>query len=191
VIIEDIGNCPNKYDVIYADPPWSYKDKCNSGNRGAEFKYPCLELSDLMQLPVKSLAADNCILLMWWVPPMPIEALKLVEAWGFTFKNMKGFTWHKKTKNGLDHFGMGNYTRANSEDCLIAIKGKPKRESASVRQIIESEVRAHSQKPDVTRDRIVQLAGADKRFLELFSRQEVSGWDCWGNEISSIKEQVA
>ena len=191
MIIEDIGSCPNKYDVIYADPPWSYKDKCNSGNRGAEFKYPCLELSDLMQLPVKSLAADNCILLMWWVPPMPIEALKLVEAWGFTFKNMKGFTWHKKTKTGLDHFGMGSYTRANSEDCLIAIKGKPKRESASVRQIIESEVRAHSQKPDVTRDRIVQLAGADKRFLELFSRQEVSCWDCWGNEISSIKEQAA
>ena len=49
-----------------------------------------------------------------------MEALRVVEAWGFTLKTMKGFTWHKLTKTGLDHFGMGNYTRANTEDCLFA-----------------------------------------------------------------------
>ncbi|AGH44489.1 MT-A70 family methyltransferase [Paraglaciecola psychrophila] len=187
MIIDDIGTIDKKYDVIYADPAWSYTDKCNSGKRGAGFKYPCMNLSDLMQLPVKRLAADNCFLFMWHVGPMPLEALKLVEAWGFTFKNMKAFTWVKKTKNGLDHFGMGNYTRANSEDCLIAVKGRPKRVDASVRQIVKAAKRAHSQKPDEVRDRIVKLAGDDKNFIELFARHEHKLWDCWGNEIESVQ----
>lgn len=175
---------PNKkYQVIYADPPWSYRDKCNSGNRGAGHKYSCMELSDLMQLQVKQLADNDCVLFMWHVPPMPTEALKVVEAWGFKVKTMKGFTWHKLNKRaGTSFLGMGNWTRANTEDCLIATRGNPKRVNASVRQFIEAPLGAHSQKPAEIRDRIVQLMGDVPR-IELFAREQADGWDAWGNEL--------
>ncbi|PHS23526.1 MAG: adenine methylase [Methylophaga sp.] len=172
-----------KYQIIYADPPWSYRDKCNAGKRGASHKYRCMELSDLMQLQVKQLAADDCVLFMWHVPPMPLEALKVVEAWGFKLKTMKGFTWHKLNKKALTSFlGMGSWTRANTEDCLIAVRGNPKRINASVRQFIESPHAGHSAKPLEIRDRIVQLMGDVPR-IELFARQKVEGWDCWGDEV--------
>ncbi len=175
---------PVKYQLIYADPPWSYRDKCHSGKRGAMYKYPVMALEDIMRLPVNELADDDCLLAMWWVPPQPAEALKVVEAWGFEFKTMKGFSWHKLTKHGKSHFGMGNYTRANTEDCLFAIKGRPKRISASVRQFIEAPRRAHSQKPDEARDRLVELMGDVPR-IELFARHKFPGWDVWGNEVES------
>lgn len=182
MIITDLYNCENKYNIIYADPGWKYRDKAQAGERGAEQKYRVNDLSDLMQLPVKKLASDNCALFMWWVPPMPLEAIKLVEAWGFKLKNMKAFTWHKETKHGKSHIGMGNWTRANTEDCLIAVRGKPKRVSASVRQFVNAKIGRHSEKPNEVRERIVQLCG-DVPKIELFARQEFENWDQWGNEV--------
>ena len=122
---------------------------------------------------------------MWHVAPMPEEALALVKAWGFKLKTMKGFTWHKLTKNGKSHFGMGHYTRANTEDCLIATKGKPKIQSHSVRQFIEAKIGRHSEKPSEVRDRLVELCGDVPR-AELFARENVKGWDCWGDEVNSL-----
>ena len=78
---------------------------------------------------------------------------------------------------------MGYYTRANNEICLLATKGKPlKRISKSVRQVVFSKIREHSRKPDEVRERIVELFGNLPR-IELFARQQVEGWDCWGNEV--------
>jgi N6-adenosine-specific RNA methylase IME4 len=171
-----------KFQIIYADPPWNYRDKANAGKRGASHKYPCMTLEDLMMLPVAAIAAKDCLLAMWWVPPMPAEALSLVKAWGFTLKTMKGFTWHKLTKHGRSHFGMGHWTRANTEDCLFAVRGKPARINAGVRQFIEAPIRKHSQKPDEARDRLVQLMGNVPR-AELFAKQRHAGWSAWGNEI--------
>lgn len=74
-----------KYNLIYADPPWSYRDKAADGNRGAGFKYPVMNVLDICRLPVWDLASDDCLLAMWWVPTQPLEALKVVEAWGFRF----------------------------------------------------------------------------------------------------------
>lgn len=175
------------YQIIYADPPWSYRDKANSGKRGACHKYEVMSLGDICALPVAEIAADDCLLAMWWVPPMPVEALQVIEAWGFTLKTMCGFTWHKTTKHGKDHFGMGNWTRANAENCLFAIKGKPKRVCAGVRQIVTAQVRKHSQKPTEVRDRLVCLMGDVPR-IELFARDSAPGWDIWGNEIESTVE---
>lgn len=172
-----------KYQIIYADPPWSYRDKANAGNRGASHKYPVMDLEVICSLPVQKIAADNCLLALWWVPPMPMEALRVVSAWGFTFKTMKGFTWHKTTKHGKSCMGMGHLTRSNAEDCLFATKGKPKRVSAGVRQFIEAERHAHSQKPNEARDRLVQLMGDVPR-IELFARSATPGWDAWGDEIT-------
>lgn len=180
-----------KYKLIYVDPPWSYKDKCHAGQRGAGYKYSTMSLSDLKALPVADLADQDCLLAMWWVAPMPQEAIDLVKAWGFQLKTMKGFTWHKTSKHGKQFFGMGNYTRANSEDCLFAIRGKPKRVSAAVSQLIVAPFTRHSEKPNEARLRLERLIGDVPR-IELFARSVAPGWDAWGNEIeSSIEMSVA
>jgi N6-adenosine-specific RNA methylase IME4 len=174
------------YPLIYADPPWTYNDKANDGARGAGHKYPTMTVRDICRLPVWDLAADDCLLAMWWVPTMPLEALKVIDAWGFRLATMKGFTWHKTTAKGKEKIGMGHYTRANTEDCLFAIRGRwvGRRVSAGVRQFITAPVRAHSQKPDEATDRLVQLVGDVPR-VELFARVVRPGWDRWGNEVES------
>lgn len=93
------------------------------------------------------------------------------------------FVWLKKNKVSESwFFGMGFWTRGNAEICLLATRGKPKRQSAKVHQFIISPIRRHSQKPDEARDKIVELMGDVSR-IELFSREVVPGWDVWGNEI--------
>lgn len=201
-----------KFNAIYADPPWKYRDSADSGNRGASHKYPCMTLSDLMQLPINRIAAKDCTLFMWHVPPMPMEALKLVEAWGFKLTTMKGFTWIKLNKHfaqvvkksfaiereelkamtdsdlttlmlRLTKMGMGNMTRGNSEDCLIATRGKGnKRINAGVKNTIITPYTRHSEKPDEVRQNIVDLVGDVPR-IELFARNHAPGWDAWGNEL--------
>lgn len=84
------------FNLIYADPPWEYKDKCKDGNRGAGFKYPTMKAEDIARIPVWQLAnPESCLLAMWWVPTQPEEALLVVKAWGFRLMTMKGFTWNK------------------------------------------------------------------------------------------------
>lgn len=97
----------NEYKIIYADPPWTYRDKANAGERGAEYKYPCMTVAELCALPIRDIAAPDCLLAMWHVPPMPAEALRVVEAWGFTLKTFKGFTWHKAHRYGQGSFRHG------------------------------------------------------------------------------------
>jgi N6-adenosine-specific RNA methylase IME4 len=180
-----------KYNIIYCDPPWQYRDKANAGKRGACHKYDVMTLEDIKRLDVPSLAADDCLLAMWWVPPMPNEALEVVKAWGFKPKTMQGFTWHKLSKTGAkDHFGMGNYTRANAECCLFAVRGKPKRICAAVRSLIVAPVGRHSAKPDEARQRLVQLMGDVSR-VELFARTAAPGWDVWGNQVESTVEVMS
>ncbi|MEM9008193.1 MAG: MT-A70 family methyltransferase [Cyanobacteria bacterium P01_F01_bin.86] len=174
-----------KYELIYADPAWQYRDKASAGKRGACHKYPVMSVDDICRLPVKNIADNDCLLAMWWVGPQPMEALRVVEAWGFTLKNMTGFTWHKLTKTGKSHFGMGHWTRGNCENVLFAVRGKPKRINAGVRQFVEAQHRGHSTKPDEVRDRLVQLVGDVPR-IELFAREKTPGWDVWGNEVECV-----
>lgn len=180
--LKQIRRAGDKYQIVYADPPWSYRDKGNAGQRGASHKYACMTVDQICSLPIPSIVAPNCLLAMWWVAPMPLEALQVVGAWGFKLKTMKGFTWHKRTKNGLSHFGMGHWTRSNTEDCLFAVMGQPKRASAAVSQLIEAPRGRHSEKPAEARDRLVKLMG-DVRRIELFARVQAAGWDAWGAEL--------
>jgi N6-adenosine-specific RNA methylase IME4 len=110
--------------LIYADPR-TYRDKAKDGERGAGHKYQTMTVLDICRLPVWELAAENCLLAMWWVPTQPLEALRVVEAWGFRLMTMKGFTWNKCYSRQTDKLalGMGHLTRANSEDCLFAVQG--------------------------------------------------------------------
>jgi N6-adenosine-specific RNA methylase IME4 len=175
---------PGPFDLIYADPAWQFNNAANTKKQwgGAEAHYRTMSVAELRALPVPSICAKDCFLAMWWVPAMPEEALTVMKAWGFRLVTMKGFTWHKITVNGKDHFGMGSTTRGNTEDCLFAVKGRPKRVGKGVRQLIHARVREHSRKPDEARDRLIQLLG-DTRRIELFARQHHAGWEAWGNEM--------
>lgn len=171
-----------KYNIILADPPWSYQDKALAGNRGAGCKYPVQKNEWIETLPVQEIADKDCLLFLWVTMPKLSECWGIINKWGFEYKTV-AFTWVKRNKKSFSWFwGMGNWTRANAELCLLATKGKPTRISASVHSIIDTPIEGHSKKPDVTRDRIVELVG-DLPRIELFARQHVKGWDCWGDEI--------
>ena len=170
-----------KYSIIYSDPPWNYRDKANAGKRGASHKYPTIPTKTLCRFPVESLAADDCLLALWWVPPMPEDALAVVKAWGFHLVNMKGFTWAKKTVRDKWHFGMGHYTRSNSEDVLFAVRGRPMICSHGVSQLVVAPRGRHSEKPAEVADRLVTMCGDVPR-LEMFARGKRDGWDVWGDE---------
>ena len=163
------------------DPAWSYNDKALAGNRGACCKYPVMNIDDIKKLPINSIAEDDCIMFLWVTMPKLNEVFDVIKAWGFEYKTV-AFTWVKKYRNGDNFMGMGRWTRANAELCLLATKGKPKRISASVRQIIETIPERHSKKPDIVREKIVELCG-DLPRIELFARERADGWSSWGNEL--------
>jgi len=174
----------NKYNLIYADPPWLYRDKVHAGKRGASYKYPVMNVNDICRLPVWKLAdSESCLLAMWWVPTQPVEALKIVDMWGFRLMTMKGFTWHKTNlRKGNSAIGMGHMTRSNSEDMLFAVRGRlPERLDASICQHVTAPRSRHSEKPAIFRDLLTQLIGDVPR-IELFARNESHGWHTWGNE---------
>lgn len=180
-----------KYNVILADPPWVFNNKNTGGSMisGASAKYPGMTVKNICTLPIQSVTADDCVLFMWWVASQPREALSVVDAWGFALKTMTGFTWVKETKHGKPFFGMGFWTRQGGENCLIAVKGKPKRASASVRAVVSAGILGHSEKPDCFHDLIVDLVGDVPR-LELFARRPHPGWHVWGNEVVGDVEMV-
>lgn len=114
-----------------------------------------MSIEDIRRLPVKELAADDCILFMWVTFPTLQEAFSVIEAWGFTYKTV-AFAWVKQNRKTSSLFwGMGHWTRANVELCLLATKGTPKRQSASVHQVVISPVEEHSKKPDIVREKII------------------------------------
>lgn len=176
----DIFNTDKKYSIIYADPPWRYADKkCNGG---AEKYYPTMSINDICNLPVKNIANKDAILFMWVTYPMLSEGLKVIDKWGFKYKTI-GFQWvktNRKDRNSF-FFGLGRWTRGNTECCLIATRGKPKRISTNVGQLIVEPLTRHSEKPDIVRDKIVQLMG-DLPRIELFARTTKEHWHCWGND---------
>lgn len=180
----DIFNTDKKYSIIYADPPWTFKTYSDKGkDRSAEQHYPCMTKEDIQKLPIREICKDDCVLFLWVTAPCLLEGLELLKKWGFEYKTF-GFTWIKQNKKNDSLFwGMGYYTRANAEICILATRGKPlKRQSRGVHQVVMSKIREHSRKPDEVRDRIVELFG-DLPRIELFARQHFDGWDCWGNEV--------
>lgn len=177
-----------KYNIIYADPPWSYRDKALAGNRGAGFKYQVQSKEWIDNLPVRSIAGDKCVLFLWVTMPKLSECWDLIRKWGFEYKTV-AFTWVKRNKKADSWFwGMGSWTRANAELCLLCTKGKPKRKNAGIHSIIDTPIEQHSKKPSVVRDKIVELLG-DLPRIELFAREKVVGWDCWGNEVGEGEQR--
>lgn len=169
-----------KYNILYVDPPWSYNDQGCQGTMANHYKG--MKLKDIKNLSVNQIADENCILFLWATYPMLQEALEVIRAWGFVYKSI-AFQWIKMNKiKKTPFYGLGRWTRGNTEPCLLATKGKPKRISASVFQLIFAPRRKHSQKPDIARDKIIQLVGNLPR-IELFATKNTNGWDSIGYEI--------
>lgn len=189
-----------KFKLIYADSPWHFKVHSKKGEgRSAIQHYPVMSLKDLMKLPVPDISADDSVCLMWLIDPMIEQGYEVMKAWGFTPKTV-AFYWAKLNKNYipkyLDHqpieslffTGLGYYTRANVEQCIIGTRGKGlPRKDKGVRRLIVSPRGRHSEKPVEAYERIEKLFGDVSR-VELFARKNRAGWSAYGNEVkNSIK----
>ena len=196
-----------KYNIIYADPPWTFvgwaketKEGKKRGDKSPSNHYKVQSMEWIKKLPVQEISENNCILFLWVTFPVLKEAFSVIDSWGFNYSTC-GFVWVKTNKNFAvnqtsflpeDSFntftGLGYWTRANAEICLIAKKGTIERQSRSVHQLVYDPIREHSHKPDCVRDRIVELCG-DLPRIELFARQSVKGWDNWGNQVDKFSKQ--
>lgn len=179
-----------RFEIVYADPPWSYRD--NNCNGAAEQHYSTMSVDDICKMPVPKLTAPNAVLFLWATYPLIQDAFRVIDAWGFTYKSI-AFQWVKTYKPKPDgssqpFFGLGRWTRGNTEPCLLATRGRPKRVDNAVSQLILGEelivspVTRHSAKPPEARDRIVKLMGDVSR-LEMFARDHTPGWHAFGNQL--------
>lgn len=191
-----------KYQIIYADPPWSYKvwsedKKVAQGT--AKHHYQTMSIQDICNLPINKIADENCKLFLWATPPCLQEALQVMKAWGFEYKTIV-FCWVKTNpKSKTPFFGIGHWTASNCELVLAGLVkgGRLNRQSKSISQIDMTPRGEHSAKPDSIRKKIVQLCGDVSR-IELFARKEeglfndLEGWDVIGNDINGkdIREEL-
>jgi N6-adenosine-specific RNA methylase IME4 len=173
-----------RFGVIYADPPWQFATWSERGkSRSPDNHYGTNAVDEIMKLPVAALAADHCVLLLWCTGPhIAIGShVKVIKAWGFRPSTI-AFDWIKHNPRGDGfHVGMGYWSRSNSEQCFIAIKGSPRRLAADVHQVVSAPVGGHSEKPDEVRRSIERLLPGP--YLELYGRKQVEGWCVWGNEV--------
>ena len=173
-----------KYDIILADPPWKYTSKSVSPNREVINHYPVMPTTDICKLPIMDIANDKCALFLWATWPLLEDALQVINSWGFIYKTI-AWVWIKSNKSGLGFFwGMGGYTRSNTEPCLLAFTKKISVADHGIQSIIYSPVREHSRKPDEQYRKIESLY-PNYSYLELFAREKHNGWDTWGNEVDS------
>ena len=175
-----------KYRIIYADPPWFYNDRTNPDTKfsqGVHGHYPVMKTDEICSLPVCDISEKNCALVLWVTFPHLPDGMTVMKSWGFRYITV-AFNWFKTNKSGTPFFGVGYYTKSNSEIALLGIKGKMKPVSNYVSQVIISPREKHSKKPDIVRDKIVELFG-DLPRIELFARSKTPGWDVWGNEVIS------
>jgi N6-adenosine-specific RNA methylase IME4 len=169
-----------KYDVICADPPWTFSTYSPKGKgRSAEAHYLCMTLAEVAALPVQRWAARNSVLYLWATVPHLVNALSIIEAWGFRY--VSAFVWVK------DRIGTGYWARNRHEHLLIGARGSkvcPAR-GLAIDSVIEGQQRQHSQKPDRAAE-IIEHYHPDARKLELFARQHRPGWDAWGHEVGML-----
>lgn len=196
------GLMRNGYAAIVADPAWTFKVRSPKGEgRSASQHYKTMGLKEICALPVKDLATKDCHLFLWTTGPNLRQAFQVLDAWEFRYSAI-AFTWVKLKRKATDdntqytmrkpvllesnlHVGMGFTTRKNTEICLLAKRGQPKRDSASVREVILSPVREHSRKPDEMYRRVMVYCHGPG--VDLFSRERREGWDSWGQERDKFK----
>ena len=180
---------PNKkYNIIYADPPWSFGSKSyQDRNRQMidiqKKHYSTMTEAEICSLPVKDITNDDCILFMWVTDSHLKEGLKVIDSWGFNYKTI-GFTWVKHYESGSTCYNFSPYLLKSTEICLIGMKGKLAniKERNDIKGLVADIRTKHSKKPEEVRKRIEQMC-KDLPRIELFARQKTEGWDVWGNEV--------
>jgi N6-adenosine-specific RNA methylase IME4 len=177
---------PFSAGAILADPPWSYEMRSEKGYaKSPEAHYATMSEVEIAALPVNQLAQRDCLLWLWTVWPHLPVALRVMRAWGFTYKT--GGSWTKLTPAGKRAFGTGYIFRSTTEPFLIGTIGDPQIGSRSVRNLIESQRREHSRKPPEARAMVEQLM--PRAFaLELFAREPWPGHRVWGLEQDKFGE---
>ena len=160
----------DKYNVIYADPPWQYS---NSGISGAaKNHYPTMSIEELSKLEIPS--AENAVLFLWVTNPILFEAMPLIASWGFEYKT--NMVWVKNIA------GQGFYVKGQHDLLLICVTGSMRPlDSLYVRSVVSLPRKEHSQKPTKFYEIIEELYPEGK-YLELFARNKRKGWTSWGNE---------
>lgn len=196
--MSDLPRIEGGFGAILADPPWGFKTwsgpEKKVASRSTIAPYKTMEFSDIAALSIADVAAENCALFLWIVWPTMPQALDLIKSWGFSYKTC-AFSWMKADQYKLFalqedvRMGLGYWTRSNSEVCLLATRGKPKRINNSIRQGIIETIRKHSRKPDCVHERIEHLVRGP--YLELFARKSRHGWTTWGNETTKFDEAEA
>lgn len=167
------------FRVIYADPPWLYNDRAGDGFGKAEEHYPGMTIEQLCKLPVEAHARPDSVLFLWTTSPFLLlnpGPREVIEAWGFDYKT--GMVWDKVLHN------FGHYVSVRHEHLLIATRGSctPDRPTPMPDSVItERRGEVHSAKPETFRSIIERLY--DGPYVELFARQQVKGWTCWGNQV--------
>lgn len=173
-----LANEPEKYNIIYADPPWEYNDKQNTEMLGgAEKHYKTMSIQEICNLPIKNISSENCVLFIWTTAPLLEDVFKVISAWGFKYK--AEFIWDKVKHN------MGHYNSVRHENLLIATKGSYTPENIKLYdsvQVIEKTDK-HSEKPIEFLNIIDDIYPSGKR-IELFARKkQKENWETWGNEV--------
>ncbi|MEH6500169.1 MULTISPECIES: MT-A70 family methyltransferase [Pseudomonadales] len=174
----------SRFYTILADPPWQFQNR--TGKMAPEHKrlnrYGTMNLQEIMALPVSELTEDTAHLYLWVPNALLPEGLKVMEAWGFTYKS--NVVWHKIRKDGgSDGRGVGFYFRNVTELVLFGVKGKNARTLQPGRtqvNYLATRKREHSRKPDEFYD-IVESCSPGP-YLELFARGPRKGWSVWGNQ---------
>jgi N6-adenosine-specific RNA methylase IME4 len=190
ILPSDPGAWPvGVYDVVYADPPWPYRDK-SLQRGGAARHYTTMGLEEICGLPVGRLCRPGAVVCLWVTWPMrPSTAERVMAAWGFEYSTCL-YDWFKTNADGTLYMGMGHASRANSEPCFLGRRVRLKGEERRVLKVVDHGVRmaqlapkgAHSAKPEQFRRGIERLYGDVPR-VELFAREVHAGWDAWGDHL--------
>jgi N6-adenosine-specific RNA methylase IME4 len=169
-----------EYDVIYADPPWSYEQDTPRG--GVAHHYPTMDLSDIRAMDVP--AAEDAVLYLWATVTHAPEALEVLRDWGFSYKTQG--VWDKQS------YGAGHWFRGGHELLYLGVRGDVSPPDPAVRRssVFRAEAGEHSAKPDKVRA-YIERAHPEADRLELFARDNIAGWTNWGNDVPETEQQTA
>lgn len=170
-----------KYNIIYADPPWSYNDKQNTKKLGGAVKhYQTMSIGELQFMGdfVKDISEKNAVLFFWVTSPLLEVSFSVINAWGFKYKT--SFVWDKVKHN------MGHYNSVRHELLLVCTKGSFTPQVKKLFDSVQSieRTKKHSQKPQEFRNIINTIYPRGNR-IELFAREQSEGWDVFGNEVEN------
>lgn len=170
--LDELVRQKQRFQVIYADPPWRYRNRASRG--AAHNHYPTMSIPEIAALPVDQLAAKNSYLHLWATSGFLIEALQLMKGWGFDYRD--AMVWIKP------QMGMGNYWRLSHEILLLGVRGDPRWNADDIMSWQMAPRTTHSRKPELFRTLIERTC--DGPYVELFARRTVPGWTVWGNQIT-------